>query len=294
MLTEEIIIIITHLQSSGKRLKKSESFSNVDYSTLQRGHQYFMEFYIPGKHIRFCCQNNLVWIQACCFRSQKKNDSMHELKLVITSHAPHHVATAFCSCIAGSAGMCSHIVGLLKQLIHYVLMKLKYVPVDLTCTQIQQSWHKPRPTEIEPTPVMSIAYCKAKQSASQVKKNPVVCSLYEARTKSVQDYNFEQQHGLKSGLLDDHSSCAFAQLLPDNPPEEFVSTPFGCTPKDSILSYQALEYEKPQAHGSTEETSQEFPALPIGILDNAPCVFPIESEEQGTELSKITITLDEA
>ena len=95
-------------------------------------------------------------------------------------------------------------------------------------------------------------------------------------------------------MLDDHPSCAFAQLLPDNPPEEFVSTPFGYTPKGSILSYQALEYEKPEAHCSIEEASQEFPALPIGILDNAPCVFEIESEEQHTELSKITITLDEA
>ena len=253
-----------------------------------------MESHIPGKHIRFCCKDNLVWIQARCYHSQKKNDSMHKLKLVFSSLTPRHVAKAFCSCIAGSAGMCSHIVGLLKQLIHYVLMKLKYVPVDLTCTQMQQSWHKPRPTEIEPAPVMSIAYCKAKQSTSQAKKNPVVCSLYEARAKSVQDYNFEQQHDLKSGLMDDHPSCAFAQLLPDNPPEEFVSTPFGCTPKGSILSYQALEYEKPQANGSTEETSQEFPALPIGILDKAPCVFEIESEEQRTELSKINITLDEA
>ena len=52
------------------------------------------------------------------------------------------------------------------------------------------------------------------------RKTPVVCSLYEAHAKSVQDYNFEQQHGLKSGLLDDHPSCAFAQLSPDNPPEE--------------------------------------------------------------------------
>ena len=64
-------------------------------------------------------------------------------------------------------------------------------------------------------------------------------------------------------------------------------------PNYGMLSYQALEYEKPQAHGSTEETSQEFRALSIGILDNAPFVFEIESEEQCTELSKITITLDE-
>ena len=61
LLTEELII--THLQSSGKRLKKDDSnYNNVDYSTLQRGHQYFMESYIPGKHIRFCCKDGAVWV----------------------------------------------------------------------------------------------------------------------------------------------------------------------------------------------------------------------------------------
>ena len=101
----------------------------------------------------------------------------------------------------------------------------------------------------------------------------------EAHAKSVQDYNFGEQNGFRSGLLDNYPTCAFAHLLPDNPPQEFVNTPFGNKPKGSVLSYQALEYEKPRAHGSTE-TRQEFPALPIGILDNAPCVFEIDSEEQ--------------
>jgi len=91
--------------------------------------------------------------------------------------------------------------------------------------------------------------------------------------------------------LDNYPSCAFAHLLP---PQEFINTPFGSTPIDSVLSYQALEYEKPRSLGSTQGTSQEFPALPIGILDNVLCVFKIESEEQHTQLSNITITLDEA
>jgi len=62
-------------------------------------------------------------------------------------------------------------------------MKLNYVPVDLTCTQMQQSWHKPRPIKKKSAPVMSITYCKVKQSASQAKKD--LCCLYEARAKSV-------------------------------------------------------------------------------------------------------------
>ena len=62
LLTEDLII--SHLQSSGKQLKKSEDYCNVNYSTLQRGHQYFMESYIPGRHVHFCCKNDLVYVQA--------------------------------------------------------------------------------------------------------------------------------------------------------------------------------------------------------------------------------------
>ena len=92
-----------------------------------------MESYIPGKHVYFCCKDDLVWVKARCYRSQEKNESMHELKLVISSITPYHVTRVFCLCVAGSSGMFSHTVGLLKQLIYYVMMKLKSVPADLTC-----------------------------------------------------------------------------------------------------------------------------------------------------------------
>lgn len=52
-------------------------------------------------------------------------------------------------------------------IIHYIMMKLKFVPVDLACTQMQQSWHKPRPTEIQPVSVMNVSFCKAKQSEAK-------------------------------------------------------------------------------------------------------------------------------
>jgi len=68
---------------------------------------------------------------------------MHQLKLAISSNAPYHVVKEYCSCVAGCSGMCSHVVGLLKQLIHYVMLKLQSVPSDLVCTQMKQSWHKP-------------------------------------------------------------------------------------------------------------------------------------------------------
>ena len=70
--------------------------------------------------------------------------------------------------------MCSHIVGLLKQLFHYVIMKLQSVSAYLTCTRMQQSWHKPCRTEIQAAPVMNVLFSKEKWS--EAKGDPVMCS----------------------------------------------------------------------------------------------------------------------
>ena len=67
----------------------------------------------------------------------KKNDAMHQLSLAISCNVPYHVVKTYCSCIAGCSGMCNHIVGLLKQLINYVMMNLKFVPVNLAYIQMQ-------------------------------------------------------------------------------------------------------------------------------------------------------------
>ena len=70
------------------------------------------------------------------------------------------------------------------------MMKLKSVPADLICTQMRQLWHKPHLIEIEPVSIMNVAFCKAKQC--EAKKIHVMCSLYEACTKCMQMYRFEQ------------------------------------------------------------------------------------------------------
>ena len=120
MLTDDIIL--THLQASGKQFrpkkKASSQPANIDYSTLQRGHQYFMEGYIPGKYVMFCLKDEVVWTKARYYHSQKKPATMHDVKVAITTQHPCHVTRAFCTCVAGKVGMCSHVIGLLKQIFH--------------------------------------------------------------------------------------------------------------------------------------------------------------------------------
>ena len=50
----------------------------------------------------------------------KKINSMQVLCIILSCDAPYHVTTANCYCTAGKSGICSHVVGLLKQLINYV------------------------------------------------------------------------------------------------------------------------------------------------------------------------------
>ena len=79
-----------------------------------------------------CCKESQIWIKVC---SQKKNE--HYVNVALAGEPPHFLTRALCSRTAGKSGMCSHVVGLLKQTIHYALMKVKTVPDDLTCTQMQ-------------------------------------------------------------------------------------------------------------------------------------------------------------
>ena len=254
-----------------------------------------MEGYIPGKHVMFCVKDGVIWIKARCYHSQKKHDTMHEIIVAIANEYPNHVTKAACSCVAGKTGMCSHVIGVLKQIIHYVMMKLKSVPSDLSCTQMQQSWHKPRPTHIEAELVMNVTFCKAKQSQTDAKKNPVICSLYEARAHAMQDYNHEQQLKLNEGLVQHKPTCAFAQIFPGSiTTQDLTTTSFGIVPKRSVLSYQSLEYERLDRSKQPTVKALQLPSLPLGVLENTSCVYEISDDQQKQVLDKLRVTLEEA
>jgi len=73
---------------------------------------------------------------------------------------------------------------------------------------------------------------------------------------------------------------------------DIISTPFCGAPKGSVISYQSPEYEKlDDKHKPAEPV---LPSLPLGILDNVPCVYDIRNDQQKLALDKLRISLDEA
>ena len=53
------------------------------------------------------------------------------------------VENAKCSCKAGQGGCCKHVAALLHTILDFVNLNLKYVPTELTCTQVPQRWSVP-------------------------------------------------------------------------------------------------------------------------------------------------------
>ena len=181
-----------------------------------------------------------------------------------------------CTCVAGKAGVCSHVIGLLKQIIHYVMMKLKSVPEDLRILHTNATvWHKPH---IEPEPVMNATFCKAKQCQMDIKKNPAICTLYEARSYALQNYSCEQQMNLKESLVQCKPTCGFADSS-RKCHSKCDSDSFGAAPKGSFLSYQSLEYEKLDDRNK-QSTLTELSCLPLGVLDYTPCVYEISNDQE--------------
>jgi len=69
----------------------------------------------------------------------------------------------------------------------------------------------------------------------------------------------------------------------------------GTVPKGSILSYQTLELEQPKlVSKAPTDTAQDFPPLPLQLLDNTPCVYEIANNQQKTVLDKLVMDLDKA
>ena len=138
---------------------------------------------------------------------------------------------------------------------------------------------------------MNVIFCKAKQG-QELKKNPINCSLYDARSCALHEYNSHHQKQLHDNLMSDQPSCAFAQILTSTTTLPTVVTPVGAVPKGSILLYQTLELE--QLSKAPEDTILHLLPIPLGLLDNTPCVYKIADDHQKTVLDKLVMILDQA
>ncbi|XP_048738569.2 uncharacterized protein LOC125653246 [Ostrea edulis] len=168
-----------------------------------------------------------------------------------------------CKCKAGN-GHCSHGVGLLYLLCHYLRLGLKAVPPMQSKTSLPQTWHVPQRIEgLEPKPVHSLEICKVNPKKQPPKKKRrvtegVLPNIY-CPVKTIPCVQFKTT--LLEQLTAMKSDAQILRILSTDSSSETESlSKFGPVPKGSVLSYQ----QKP--HISVDDIinhneQQEFPDL---------------------------------
>ncbi|XP_077990351.1 uncharacterized protein LOC144444704 isoform X2 [Glandiceps talaboti] len=108
----------------------------------------------------------------------------------ITSHS--------CSCKAGIAGSCAHILALVMSIQEWLLLGLRDIPEQISSTGRPQQWDKPRGSKITPEPASQMVICKP--GKINRKRKPVMAEFVDTRTDAAKHNDLEILQGLKTPI----------------------------------------------------------------------------------------------
>ncbi|KAL5008330.1 hypothetical protein ScPMuIL_013911 [Solemya velum] len=94
-----------------------------------------------------------------------------------------------------ASGCCSHIIGLLIDLQHWLFMGFSTVPDELSRTNLPQKWTIPRGNKIEPDAIPNI--CMVKPHPNR-KQKPVENIVTDCRKIKVEEFDSQHLHSLKA------------------------------------------------------------------------------------------------
>ncbi|XP_077991527.1 uncharacterized protein LOC144445760 [Glandiceps talaboti] len=136
----------------------------------------------------------------------------------ITSHS--------CSCKAGIAGSCAHILALVMSIQEWLLLGLRDIPEQISSTGRPQQWDKPRGSKITPEPASQMVICKP--GKINRKRKPVMAEFVDTRTDAAKHNDLEILQGLKTPIS---YLCSGPSVM--------ANTQYGPVPLGSALIYHA-------------------------------------------------------
>ena len=118
--------IVRYVQTSGKNIQSAPDYMVM--KPFERGVSFFIEGYLHNVLAKRHQESKTFYFRARCYRSLRKSEAPHKIRLALATEQPYDVQAASCSCVAGS------------------------LPHDLVCTSLPQQWHKPRGRNISSEP----------------------------------------------------------------------------------------------------------------------------------------------
>lgn len=232
--------IVKYVSNSGKSIQQAPDYMVV--KPFERGANFFIEGYIHNVLAKFHSGSETFYFRAQCYRSLKKNEAPHKLRLAISMKGPSYdVLGSSCTCVAGALGFCNHAVGLMYLVSHYYLAKIKVIPDDLACRSLPQQWNKPTGKTIVPEPLMNITFKKPRLDPSSIqncapkKRNSpgIACTLYSAAKVPPA---YAEVKNFKASLQDINKAYGLSLYMNVN--EKEVPTRMGPAPLGRYLGYQ--------------------------------------------------------
>ena len=270
--------IVKYVRNSGKNIQNSPHYMVM--KPFERGVNFFIEGYLHNVLVKLHEGSKTFYIRALCYRSLRKNESPHKIRIAISTEQPYDVLASSCTCVAGSLGFCNHAVGLMYLVSHYYLTKTKSIPDDLVCTSLPQQWHKPRGKSISSEPLMGMVFKKPKLemsgggSTSGQTSPGISCSLYPAAKQAPSNTEIE---GFKAHLQKLNKNFGLSLYM--NTESKNVPTRVGPAPLGGYLSYQLAPTEGNFKVACNVDLSKQrtSDSVPITIYPSLPLslVFPL-------------------
>ncbi|XP_048014100.1 uncharacterized protein LOC125246981 isoform X2 [Megalobrama amblycephala] len=173
-----------------------------------------------------------------------------------------------CSCVAGTA-LCNHTVALLYQTAHYSQLNMSIVPPVLSCTETEQSWHKPRTMGVKPGPINAMVITKPVPNRTA---QGGVSGLYRGMVGVLPDpCMFRVVEAYAEFTLEDKPLVTTMNMSPEKP---LVESAFGMVQEGSILSFQqpVLTSRYIQLHDAPPSLWKDIVFLHLNV-----CLFALRS-----------------
>ena len=130
--------IVKYVRNSGKNIQHSPDYMVM--KPFERGVNFFIEGYLHKVGAQNHKESKTFYFRALCYRSLRKSEPPHKIRLAISTEQPYDVLASSCTCVAGSLGFCNHAVGLMYLVSHYSMTKAKMVHDDLHVNLKYNAW----------------------------------------------------------------------------------------------------------------------------------------------------------
>ncbi|XP_056000210.1 uncharacterized protein LOC125676125 [Ostrea edulis] len=223
---------------------------------ISKGYKYFCERYVTNITTHNAVNGCVV--KGKCHRSQRKNESPHDIEIVLLDGPC--VESSRCSCTIGQSGHCGHVTGLLFTLAHMKSANLKCIPSDVLKTSLPQTWHVPRGEKICGSSAENVIVHGYNAKSSPQQPRGLRSTLYNPINSVVPKIS-----ELCSRVSEADKTCLLLTVvnLSGKGDCEYTETKFGKFPKGSPLAVQ----QKLSPHYVLNILdASEFPLLPAENL----------------------------